>query len=248
MAHAQGRLLTEVHGSIENGRPHYAFVRNGKQFIGCVRKGWNTELKTDTQKITALNFAYASAVANMIGAAVNAGKSEKYLWSISYLFRSCRVGRSQYFFDETLFDAVNEVMSKYFKLPFFTVSGTFNDDWQHYTINPDIVAAMPEKTALRYSVASFLMAHADRINLPKLYDDLSQVSGATYDESDIYPLQDVYEAYSLLKLSFWRWASLPVLTIVPQNYDTLLQMRRDKYDHRTEFAEQQAEALWRPSL
>jgi len=245
MAHAKARVLTYIRGSIDNTAPHYAFVRNGKQFIGCVRNGWNTELKTDTQKITALNFAYASAVSNMIGAAVNAGKSEKYLWSISYLFRSCRVGKNEYFFDETLFDAVNEVMAKYIKLPFFTVSGTFNDDWQHYTINPEIVKAMPEKTALRYSVASFLMSLADRINLPSLYDDLSKVSGAQFNESDIYPLQDVFEAYSLLKLSLWRWASLPILTIEPQNYDTLLQLRRENYDHRTEFAEQQAEALWR---
>jgi len=245
MAHAKARVLTYIRGSIDNTAPHYAFVRNGKQFIGCVRKGWNTELTTDTQKITALNFAYASAASNMLGAAINAGKSQQYTWSVSYLFRHCRVGKSEYFFDETLFDSVNEVMAHYFKLPFFTVSGTFQDDWNNYTINPEIVKALPQKTALRYSVASFLMAHADQINLPKLYDDLSKVSGAQFDESDIYPLQDVYDVYRLLRLDFWRWASLPVLTIEPQNYDQLITLKTQNYDHRATFPQCQAERLWR---
>lgn len=70
MAGAKGRVLSSVTGSIENGAPHYAFVRNGKQFIGCVRKGWNTELKTDDQKINAVIFRNNTLLANAVTAHV----------------------------------------------------------------------------------------------------------------------------------------------------------------------------------
>lgn len=70
MAGAKGRVLTSVTGSIENGSAHYGFVRNGKQFIGCVRKGWNTELKTDTQKINAVIFRNNTLLTNVVTAHV----------------------------------------------------------------------------------------------------------------------------------------------------------------------------------
>ncbi len=70
MAGAKGRVLTSVTGSIENGSAHYGFVRNGKQFIGCVRKGWNTELKTDEQRINAVIFRNNTLLANAVTALV----------------------------------------------------------------------------------------------------------------------------------------------------------------------------------
>lgn len=70
MAGAKGRILTSVTGSIENGSAHYGFVRNGKQFIGSVRKGWNTELKTDEQRINAVIFRNNTLLTNAVAAIV----------------------------------------------------------------------------------------------------------------------------------------------------------------------------------
>lgn len=70
MAGAKGRVLTSVTGSIENASPHYGFVRNGKQFIGCVRKGWNKELKTDEQRINAVIFRNNTLLTNAVSALV----------------------------------------------------------------------------------------------------------------------------------------------------------------------------------
>lgn len=63
MASAKGRVLTDVRGTIENGAEHYGFQRNGKQFIGCVHKGWNRELIKDEQKINAVIFRNSNIVA-----------------------------------------------------------------------------------------------------------------------------------------------------------------------------------------
>jgi hypothetical protein len=87
MASAKGRLLTDVSGSIENGKAHYGFVRNGKQFIACLRKGYNGHM-TDAQKIQCVAFSNHTRTANAIwawfkdsenaqGAAVIAGVCDK---------------------------------------------------------------------------------------------------------------------------------------------------------------------------
>lgn len=65
MAAAKGRILTDVSGSIENGKAHYGFTRNGKQFIACLRKGWNGHM-TDTQKIRCVAFSNHTRTANAI--------------------------------------------------------------------------------------------------------------------------------------------------------------------------------------
>ena len=65
MASAKGRLLSTVRGSIENGSAHYAFVRNGKQFIACIRNGWDGKM-TDTQKIQTVKFANMTRVTTVV--------------------------------------------------------------------------------------------------------------------------------------------------------------------------------------
>lgn len=76
MASAQGRILTSVSGSIENGKAHYGFTRNGKQFIGCIRKGWNGYM-TETQKIQSVKFANLTRCANALWAFFKDGDSAK---------------------------------------------------------------------------------------------------------------------------------------------------------------------------
>lgn len=254
MAAASSRVLTFVSGSIDNSRPHYAFVRNGRQFIGCVRKGWNTELKTDTQKITALHFAYAAAISTMLGAVQKAGKSQNTKLTISYLFRTVKVGKKTFFFDDTLFDNVNAVMSHYFDTTkagsqFFVQSSEFfaysDQPIPLYQVADQYATAIDIKTAFRYSFASFLMTNADKINLPKMYDELSKVKGAAYDESDIYPLADVYEIHGFLMLNLYQWAKVPVLEITPDNYDQYIQ-HKDNTDHRNDFPEYVAEQAFPP--
>lgn len=76
MASAQGRILTSVSGSIENGKAHYGFTRNGKQFIGCIRKGWSGFM-TETQKIQTVKFANLTRAANAIWAWFKDGSTAK---------------------------------------------------------------------------------------------------------------------------------------------------------------------------
>ncbi len=243
MAQAKGRVLNVVRGRLDNTKPHYAFVRNGKQFIGCVRNGWNTELTTDTQKITALNFAYASAVGCMVAAAEKAGKAQNYIPSIGYAFRTVKVGKINYFFDDTLFTNLNNILADYFTAsPFFVVSGIFAEDFNIYTVNPAIVAQLPQKTALRYSLTSLLMQYADRLDLPTIYDRVSRCTAATYTEE---PLQFVWEDLRLLQMDLWRWAKVEVMTVTPQNYDKLLQDKAKGIDHRDTFAAYIEEKTWR---
>lgn len=243
MAQAKGHVLNVVRGRLDNTKPHYAFVRNGKQFIGCVRNGWNTELITDTQKITALNFAYASAVGCMVAAAEKAGRSQNFTPSIGYAFRTVKVGKINYFFDDTLFTNLNNILADYFtQSPFFVVSGIFAEDFNIYTVNPAIAAQLPKKTALRYSLTSLLMQYADRLDLPQIYDRLSKVKAANYTEE---PLQYVWEDLRLLQMDLWRWATVEVMTVTPQNYDKLLQDKANGIDHRDTFAAYIEEKTWR---
>ena len=254
MAAASSRVLTCVSGRIDNNKPHYAFVRNGKQYIACVRNGWNTELKTDTQKITALRFAYATAISNMLSAVQKAGKSQKTKLTISYLFRTVKVGKKTFFFDDTLFDNVNAVMSHYFDP---SIAGSqffvqFSEFFAHsdqpiplYQVADQYANAIDNKTAFRYSLASFLMNNADKINLTKMYDDLSKVKGAEYDESDIYPLADVYEIHGFLMLNLYQWAKVPVLEITPENYANYIE-HKSSTDHRKDFPEYIAEQAFPP--
>ena len=255
MATAKGRVLTVVRGKIDNTTPHYAFVRNGRQYIGCCRNGWNTELTTDTQKITALNFAYATAIATMLHAVYKAGTSQQLTRSISYNFQHVKVGRRQYFFDETLFEQVNDILKRYLHTvtDFFTISGTWTDDaeYDHDIYTPKESARKTldatGKTAFRYQFASILMNNADTLNLPAIYDELSQCTGADFNEDDVYPLADVYEVYNLLRLDLWRWAKIPVMQIIPENYDELLRLNKQGFDHRADFPAYIAEQAWRTS-
>ncbi len=256
MAAASSRVLTFVSGSIDNTKPHYAFVRNGKQYIACVRNGWNTELKTDTQKITALRFAYATAISNMLSAVSKAGQSQSIKLTISYLFRTVKVGKKTFFFDDTLFDSVNEIMAQYFDpniaghpfyfSPFdkFFTAPNGVPIYNHFIAAP-YFHAFGDKSALRYSLASFLMNNADKINLTKMYDDLSKVKGAEYDETDIYPLADVYEIHGFLMLNLYQWAKVPVLDITPENYDNYIE-HKSTTDHRKDFPEYIAEQAFPP--
>lgn len=254
MATAQSRFLSEVHGRFDNALPHYAFTRNGHQFVGFVRKGWCRELHTDTQKITALRFAYATAISNMLNAVYRAGLSESYVLSISYLFRTVKVGKQTYFFDDTIFAAVNEIMSHYFDTDrmgaqFFVQSkgfpGPSDEPIPHWSINETLLRSLGGKTAVRYALASLLMNNADQISLPTLYDQLSQVVGADYDEDEIYPLADVHEAYNLLILNLYHWAKVPIYDITPDNYDIYL-ANKSTTDHRRDFPQYVAEQSYPP--
>lgn len=245
MATAKSRVLTLVRGKIDNSRPHYAFVRNGKQFIGCVRNGWNSELTTDTQKITALNFAYATAISNMINAVSKAGKSTQTKTTISYLFRLVKVGKKTYFFDDTLFTQVNAAIAHYFDPAkagsqfFVTTTDPDNlDAIPRYEVAAPYAQAFGDKSALRYALASFLMNHADRVNLPQMYNELSSITGAQFDETEIYPLSDVYEVHGLLMLNLYQWAKVPVYDITPENYDKYI---AERPDHRRDFPQFVAE-------
>lgn len=66
MASAQGRILGDVRGKIENGLPHYAFVRNGKQYIACKRKAFDASLMSDSQKVQNVVFRNMSLVSAAI--------------------------------------------------------------------------------------------------------------------------------------------------------------------------------------
>lgn len=58
--------MSEVHGAIENARPHIAIMRNGKQFINFIRQGWNPNKMTETQKIQCVKFTNQAHTANNI--------------------------------------------------------------------------------------------------------------------------------------------------------------------------------------
>lgn len=191
MAAASSRVLTFVSGSVDNTKPHYAFVRNGKQYIACVRKGWCRELHTDQQKITALRFAYATAISNMLSAAEKAARNRNLNYAIGYTYHYITVGNNLYFYDETLFTAINAVFAVYFSTPKIFVPGdTFTDklgdEVQLYTLAPLVRQAVENtgKTAFRYAFTSILMDNAARIDLPNLYRDLAQCEGAQFD---VYP-------------------------------------------------------------
>lgn len=248
MAHASSKFLNIVSGRIENALPHYAFMRNGKQFVGFVRKGWNTELTTDVQKITALRFAYATAISNMLSAAAKAGTAKNRQYAIGYTYQYVKVGRGLYFYDETLFSAVNDVFASYFSAPKLFVPGTtykdqLDDDIQLFVVAPAVQKSLDNtgKSAFRYALTSILMENAERVDLPNLYRDLAQVEGAQFD---VYPKQDVFEVFGFKQLDLWRWARIPVMDIEPQNYDRLLEHKRDGYDHRSTFAAYIEEQSW----
>lgn len=59
-----------LRGAMRNTVPGYGFVRNGKQFWGTVKKGWNKELKTDVQKINAVIFRNNTVITNALQKAV----------------------------------------------------------------------------------------------------------------------------------------------------------------------------------
>ena len=248
MAIAQSRFLSEAHGKFENALPHYAFMRNGKQFVGFVRKCWCRELHTDQQKITALRFAYATAISNMLSAAEKAARNRNLNYAIGYTYHYITVGKNLYFYDETLFTAINAVFAVYFSTPKIFVPGdTFTDqlgdEVQLYTLAPLVRQAIENtgKSAFRYAFTSILMDNAARIDLPNLYRDLAQCEGAQFD---VYPKKDVYEVFKYRQLDLWRWAKIPVMEIEAENYDRLLQRKAEGYDHRQTFPAYIDEMSW----
>lgn len=59
-----------LRGAMRNTVPGYGFVRNGKQFWGTVKKGWNRKLVTDEQKINAVIFRNNTIITNALQKAV----------------------------------------------------------------------------------------------------------------------------------------------------------------------------------
>ena len=55
---------------MRNTTPAYGFVRNGKQFWGTTKKGWNRTLITDEQKINAVIFRNNTVITNALQKAV----------------------------------------------------------------------------------------------------------------------------------------------------------------------------------
>ena len=233
---------------IENAAAHYMFERNGKSFVGFVRKGWNRELKTDTQRENAVRFAYATTVAGLLSIAYKAARSSALTIVIGATFQTIKHGKYTYFFDESLFTNINVVMQKYFAAePFFIPAEMFAEDtFQHYTINPglpDIAGAVNDKTALKYGLCSWLHAKSKSgvINLPILYKDLSELSGALVDPAE---LPEIYEALGFLSLDLWRWCSIPVLDISAASFADLQASKHSAPYYTTKTAYTQ-ERTWR---
>jgi len=212
MAGAKGRLLNEVRGKIENGAEHYAFVKNGKQFIGCVRKGWNTKLN-DIQKINALKFAYSSTVGNMLAIATKAGETSEMKKVIGAAFRIIRHGRQAYFFDDNLFINTNAVMSRFGLDDFFTIRATLHgeggedDILNLWEINPAI--KMDKKTGANATLTSYIYKNTPPEQLPQIYAALAEVRGSELE--DTAELAEIWDGLQLLQLNFCRWCRIPVV-------------------------------------
>lgn len=64
MAKAGGRFLSEVHGNIENSKPHFMTMRNGKMYVNFIKQPWNPNKMTDTQKVQCVKFTNQIHTAN----------------------------------------------------------------------------------------------------------------------------------------------------------------------------------------
>lgn len=245
MAGAKGRLLNEIRGLIENTAPHYAFTKNGKQFIGCVRKGWCTELKSEAQKINALRFAYATAASNVLSNVFAAGESVLVLWGVGFTFQIVNLNGQDYFFDDSLFTNVNVISNKYFGLPLFVEGAEFNEgEFCKYKLNPALTAAasaIREKTSLKTGLFSWL--YSSGIDGAAFYKDLAGLSGTLADPEE---LPDIYEGLGVLPLDLWRWCKVPVFDeLSAENYDELKRLKKKGYCYYETLPAYAAEREWR---
>ena len=196
MARAKGKFAAIVSGKIENNTPHYMFTKNGKTFVGFVRKGWNRVLQTAEQMQNAVKFAYCSSVANLLAIAAKAGSEENILQVIGAAFRTIRHGGQVYFYDDTLFKGINEIFKKHgLQRDLFEVvevRGSEDDNIKIWGINKEI--KLPEKTAVNYSFAAWLHAvtAANPQTLVKIYSELAEVRGSELE--DPAELAEIWDA------------------------------------------------------
>jgi len=212
MAKAKGRFLNNVSGKIENSAPHYMFTRNGKTFIGFVRKGWNTRLN-EAQKINALKFAYSSTIANVLTIATKAGVSSNISYVIGAAFRTIRHGGVTYFYDDSLFLGINAALKKFGLDDFFTIravlhgEGGDDDILNLWEVNPAL--SMEQKTGANATLTSYIYKNIEPEQLPQIYAELATVRGSS--ETDPEELAAIWDGLKYLQLNPCRWCRIPVV-------------------------------------